>query len=130
MNWRRFFERDKEDAEQRIELESYVELTIAEHIARGMEPDAARTATLKKLGNTTLIREEIYRMNTIPVAETVWRDIRYACRTLRRNLGFTVVAVTTLAIGIASNAAIFSFVDAVLLKPLPYTHADRIVRLQ
>ena len=69
-------------------------------------------------------------MNTIAVAETIWHDIRYACRTLRRNIGFTVVAVATLAIGIASNAAIFSFVDAVLLKPLPYAHADRIVRLQ
>ena len=130
MNLRRFFERDREDAEQRMELESYVELTTAEYIARGMEADAARTAALKILGNTTLIREEIYRMNTIPVAETVWRDIRYACRTLRRNLGFTVIAAATLAIGIASNAAIFSFVDAVLLKPLPYVHADRIVRLQ
>src|SRR5215467_6894515 len=106
MNLRRFFERDREDAEQKIELESYVELTTAEYIARGMEPDAARAAALRKLGNITLIREEIYRMNTIAVIETVWHDIRYACRTLRRNKGFTAVAVATLAIGIASNAAI------------------------
>src|SRR5262249_45200632 len=61
--------------------------------------------------------------------DVLWQDVRYARRSLRRSWGFTAAAVATLAIGIASNAAISSFVDAVLLKPLPYGHADRIVRL-
>jgi hypothetical protein len=61
--------------------------------------------------------------------ETFWQDVRYAIRSLRRSPGFTTVAIGTLTIGIASIASIFSFVSAVLLKPLPYPHADRIVRL-
>jgi len=130
VNWRRFFRRKQADTEQQEELEFYVDATAEEYIARGMAEEDARRVAKHKLGNTVSIREEVYRMNTIPVADTVWQDIRYACRTLRRNIGFTAVAVATLAIGIASNAVIFSFVDAVLLKPLPYAHADRIVRLQ
>src|ERR1700758_465140 len=57
------------------------------------------------------------------------KDIRYACRTLARSPGFTVIALLTLAIGIGANTAIFSFLDSVLLKPLPYADADRIVRV-
>ena len=65
MNWRRFFHRDTADAEQREELEFYLDVTAEEYIARGMEPAAARDAARKKLRNATLIREEVYQMNTL-----------------------------------------------------------------
>jgi hypothetical protein len=82
MNWRRFFRREQTDSELRDELEFYADLTAEEYVARGMKEEDARRKAKRKLGNPALIREEIYRMNTIAVAETVWHDIRYACRTL------------------------------------------------
>jgi hypothetical protein len=62
-------------------------------------------------------------------AETLWRDVRHGTRTLRKNVGFSFVAVLTLALGIGANTAIFSALDALLLRPLPFAHADRLVRL-
>jgi hypothetical protein len=67
MNWRRFLRRDAADAEQREELELYVDLTTQEYIDRGMNPQAARQAARRKLGNATRIREEVYRMNTLSI---------------------------------------------------------------
>ena len=129
MNWRRFFRRDETDAEQRQELESYLEITTEEYIAAGMTPDAARQAAVRKLGNTTRIREEVYGMNTLEMLDTVLRQTRVTLRSLRQNPTFAVVAILTLAIGIGANTAVFSVVNSILLKPLPYPDADQLVDL-
>ena len=73
-----------------------------------------------------MIREQIYDMNSIPVLETIVRDVRYACRILRKSPAFTVTAVLTLGLAIGVNTAVFSVVDAVLLKPLPYPQSDQL----
>jgi putative ABC transport system permease protein len=130
MKWRRFFRREQADAEQRQELESYLEITTEEYIALGMEPSAARRAASRKLGNITLIREEVYRMNTVGFLDSLGRELRYAFRSLRHHPAFAVTAVATLAIGIGANTAIFSVVNGVLLKPLPYPEADRLVSVK
>ncbi len=127
MNWRRFFRRDHEDAELRQELESYLELTTAEYIARGMEPEAARAAAQRKLGNSTMVREEIYYMNTLPFVESLSAALRYWLRTLRREPIFAGAAVVTLALGIGATTAIFTVVNGVLLTALPYPDADALV---
>ncbi len=127
MNWRRFLRRDTADAEQREELEFYVNLTAEEYVAQGMNPAEAKTAARKKLGNATLIQEEIYRMNTLTFFESVLREVRHALRMIRTKPGFSVPALVSLALGIGGNIAIFSVVDAVLIRPLPYPEPEQLV---
>jgi putative ABC transport system permease protein len=127
MNWRRFLHRRDADAEQREELDFYLDVTTDEYIERGMDPAAARAAALRKLGNTTLIREEVYRMNTVTFVEGVLKDARHALRMIRRNPAFSATAILTLALGIGANTAMFSVFRTVLLRPLPYPNADALV---
>src|SRR5215467_9423185 len=98
MNWRRFFQRQKADAEQREELDFYLEVTTEEYIQRGLDTAAAREAAQRKLGNTTLIQEEVYRMNTLTFLESVLRDTCHAFRMIRRNPAFSAAAILTLAL--------------------------------
>jgi putative ABC transport system permease protein len=127
MNWRRFFKRETADSEQREELEFYVDVTAEEYLARGLDPAEARAAARRKLGNPTLIREEIYRMNTVTFFESVLRDARYALRMMRAKPSFSISALLSLALGIGANIAIFSILHAVLIRPLPYPDSDKLV---
>ncbi len=130
MGWGRFLRRAKWDRERLEEIESYVQIEMDEYIARGMPDGEARAAARRKLGNITLIREEIYRMNTIGLLDTLSREIRYGLRTLRRNPVFTVAALLTIAIGIGANTAVFSVVNSVLLRPLHYPQAEELVAIR
>ncbi len=130
MSLRRFFARDWWDAERARELESYIDLETDDNLARGMAPDEARRAAIRKLGNQTLVREDIYRMNTIGLLESVWRDLRFGVRMLRRAPGFTVVAILSLALGIGANTAIFQLLDAVRLRTLPVTRPEQLVDIK
>lgn len=127
MNWRRFFRREAEDAEQRRELELYLEITAEEYAAQGMARDEARRAARRKLGNLTRIREEVYEMNTATFVEGTLREVRHAARMLRRNPAFSLTAILTLALGIGATTAMFSVVNGVVIKPLPYPDSDEVV---
>ena len=127
MGWKRFLQRAKWDRERLQEIESHVEIETDENMDRGMPYAEARAAARRKFGNTTMIREEIYGMNTIAFFDTLGRDVRYGLRALRHNPVFTAVALLTLGIGIGANTAVFSVVNGVLLKPLPYPNAERLV---
>jgi putative ABC transport system permease protein len=126
MSWRRFFRRKRWDAERAREIESYLECETADNLARGMAAEEAGRAARRKLGNTTLIREEIYRMNSIGWMELLYHDLRYGLRMLRKSPGFSLVAVLSLALGIGATTAIFSVVYGVLISPYPYARPNEI----
>jgi predicted permease len=129
MSWRRFVRRAQWDRDRAEELRSYLEIETDDNIVRGMSPEQARRAAHLKLGNVPRIREEIYRMNTIGVLDSLGRDLRYALRSMRRRPTFALAVVLTLALGLGANTAIFAVVDGVLLKPLPYPNAHELVSL-
>ena len=127
MNWRRFFARALADREQQQELESYIEITTEEYIAQGMGADEARRAARRKLGNLTRIREEVYEMNTATFVDGTMQELRHAGRMLRLNPAFSITAILTLALGIGATTAMFSVVNGVLIKPLPYPQSEDVV---
>jgi predicted permease len=123
----RFFRRAEADRDQLEQIESYIQIETDENISRGLPAEEARAAARRKFGNRVLIREEVYQMNSVFLIDTVARDVRYGWRTLRHNPAFTLAVLLTLTVGLGANTAVFSVVNHVLLKPLPYPGAERLV---
>src|SRR5436190_238233 len=126
----RFFRRGRWDEERARELESYVAIETDDNIARGMPPEEARQAAMRKIGNRTLVREEIYWMNTVGIVENAWRDLKYGARLLRLNPGFAIVAILSLALGIGANTAIFQMLNAVEFRLLPVKDPAALVEVR
>jgi predicted permease len=127
MRWRRFFERSRRDRELACEIAFYIEQETEDNVARGMSVDDARRAARRKFGNPTIVREAVYNMNTIHVLDILVQDLRYAWRQLRLRPGFALAAITSLALGIGANTAIFTLVDQLLVRLLPVENPHELV---
>jgi predicted permease len=111
------------------EMDAHLQFLIEANLERGMAPDEARTAARREFGNLTVVHERSYQSWQFPRFESTLQDIRYALRGIVKAPAVSLLVILTLAVGIGANTAIFSFVNAVLLRPLPYPSADRLAIL-
>jgi len=129
LRFRSLFRRHRVEHELEHELRFHLDHLIEENIAAGMGPGEARAAALRALGGVSQLQEECRDMRKVNFMDDFLRDLRYAGRSLRRSPGFAALAILIMALGIGANTAVFSVVNAVLLKPLALNDPARIVAI-
>src|SRR5262245_15176397 len=122
--------RNRVDQELEAELAAHVEMETEENERRGMPPDEARRAALRDFGGVVSVKEDCREAWGLRFVDTLSQDLRFAFRSLRKAPGFTAAVTITLALGIGANTAVFSMVNGVLLRALPYAGGEHVVRLR
>ena len=124
-----FLGKEPLDRELNAEMDSHLEFAIEENIGRGMTSAEARRQALIRFGGVAQAKEQQREARGLPWLDVLMQDLRFTLRTLRRDRAFTLVAVLILALGIGANIAVFSVVNTILLRPLPFPEPQRLVRL-
>ena len=127
---RALFSQNRLDRDLDEELSAHLDMLVDENVRRGMTIEEARRAASRSFGGVTQIKEAYRDQRGLPIVETFIQDVRYGFRMLRKNPGFTAVAVLTLALGIGANTAMFSVLDAVMIQTLPVRAADQLLMLK
>lgn len=109
------------------ELDSHLQMHVDDNIRAGMSPEQARREAILKLGGVEPTKEAWRDRSTVPLVENLLRDIRFATRQLRKNPGFTATAILMLSLGVCASVAMFAFVEAALIRPLPYRNPEQLV---
>ena len=125
---RNLFHRSQLNRDIQEELQSHIEMRIADLIDSGMTPEQARRTAMLKFGNPVAMKEKVVGVDAALGLDRFFRDVRYAFRQLRKSPEFAITAILTLALGIGVATAMFAIVDGVLLRPLPFPHAERLFR--
>jgi putative ABC transport system permease protein len=125
--WRNLFHKDRVDQEFTEEIQAYLDMVTEENIRQGLTPQESRRNALVEVGGVEQVQERVREIRMGQFIETTWRDIRFGVRALVHSPIFTVVTVLSLALGIGANTAIFSVVNGLLLRPLPYPESEQIV---
>jgi putative ABC transport system permease protein len=123
------FGRQRRDADLASEVDAHLDQLAGDYVRRGLSPHDARAAARREFGGVDQMKEQYRDQRGLPMLDALRMDLRYAFRVCRKNPGFAAIAVVTLAIGIGANTALFSVVNAVLLRPLPFAHADRLLSM-
>ena len=123
----RFSKRDLRDREFAEEIETHLQMHLEDNLRSGMSPEQARREAILKLGGVESTTQAYREASTVPFVETLWQDFRYTVHQLRRNPGFATTAILVLTLGIGAAVSIFAFVDAALIRPLPYKEPARLV---
>src|SRR5262245_3113730 len=129
LRWRSLTRRRRVERDLDDEIRYHLEAEIDRLAASGIDPGDARRFALGRLGGVDAVKERCRDAWGLTLVETIAADVRYAVRALRRSPGFAAVAILTLALGIGANAAVFSLADGILIAPLPYPQAGRLVAI-